>query len=641
MNAKSAFIVCLLASCVFFTIRCTKISAPAEVAGNSSQTPNALTGLFFKPDGETPASGVLVHLRLKSSLPVFFDSHGSGDTASVFTDESGRFRFTLPGDKGTYVIEASSGDNAVFIDSLAITRRIESITLPPDTLRPVGAIKGIIRLPGGGNPANAYVLVFGIDRYATVKSDGSFVFYPLAQGKYDLHFITTLEDYGVVDSNNVTVTSSDTTDLGTLELPFSGIPAPKNVTFSYDTMKQIVTLRWNRINSGRIKSFNIYRRDLDSLNEPIRIDTICLDSTCNKRSISSSSPAWNALNTRPVVDTFYMDSGCAQDRFYAYSIACVDTFESIGNKSGEKSVEAIGAFVPIDNAPFHGQTFADIDIALDNQNNLWVVDFTRNGVQKYNSSGGLEMQWEFSGYSTSDAYHPNIAVDEWNNIFLTGFISDSTPRVIRTIQKYDSSGHLIQSMNDSSGPGTNRICFDENGNIYNTTESSESLQFYINKFTPDLTPMESWKRRVNSSGRGIMAKNGKLYCSGSITNATADGIVGAVVEIFDTMGTKYNVLRFPLSGEDRIISILDIAMDKSGLLYCAGVRLDDGKFYLFDEKGDYIGKFEPRAGSKMIGEESNLNRIAVMDNGTIVVMESFINFNIRKETKEIYFFRKR
>ena len=170
------------------------------------------------------------------------------DTASAVTDASGRFVIDSI-DTGTYVIEAASGNNAVFIDSVVVKRTDSTLNLPPDTLKPAGAIKGVIRLSEGGDPRKVFVLAFGVDRFAGVEADGRFRFQGLAEASYRLRIISTLDNYGVVDTVT-TVRSADTTDLDTIELPFTGIPTVKGLTLIYDRLRQIVTLRWNRADTA-------------------------------------------------------------------------------------------------------------------------------------------------------------------------------------------------------------------------------------------------------------------------------------------------------------------------------------------------------------------------------------------------------
>jgi hypothetical protein len=63
----------------------------------------------------------------------------------------------------------------------------------------------------------------------------------------------------VLDTSGVLVIAGDTTDLGTISLPFTGIPTPKNLKVSFDTLKQIVTLTWDKADTALVDGYNIYR----------------------------------------------------------------------------------------------------------------------------------------------------------------------------------------------------------------------------------------------------------------------------------------------------------------------------------------------------------------------------------------------
>ncbi|MBD3395446.1 MAG: hypothetical protein GF418_07445, partial [Chitinivibrionales bacterium] len=266
-SLKTVFpcLVAVIAAATF--TRCTSPNDP-DHSGTASETENvAVAGILYQSDGVSPAAGVAVAIRPRNTLA---DTSGFGlpksmaDTATVRTDDSGRFVFDSTLDTGTYVIEATSGNDAVLIDSVAVQEQDTMLDLPPDTLRPAGALKGVIRLSEGGDPRKVFVLAFGIDRFASADSLGAFRFQNLAEAAYDLRIISSLDDYGVLDMPAVAVVSADTTDLDTLELPFTGIPTVKGLSLSYDTLRQIVTLTWNRADTRLVSGYNVYRQHVDS-----------------------------------------------------------------------------------------------------------------------------------------------------------------------------------------------------------------------------------------------------------------------------------------------------------------------------------------------------------------------------------------
>jgi alpha-tubulin suppressor-like RCC1 family protein len=128
----------------------------------------------------------------------------------------------------------------------------------------------------------------------------------LAKGKYALRFLPSLENYGVLDTTGVPVKSGDTTNLDTIVLPFKGIPSPKNLMISYDTLKQTVILNWVKADTSLISGYNIYRSD-------------------NKQN-------FNRISQTPVLKTttIYYDSNVAVNGVYEYRVVSIN---ASGNES--------------------------------------------------------------------------------------------------------------------------------------------------------------------------------------------------------------------------------------------------------------------------------------------------------------------
>jgi hypothetical protein len=326
MNANNAVIGLVLSACVGLSPLCT---GPMQTSGNSSQTPNAVIGWLYEPDGKTPARAVQVFIRPRNYLADISGTDipiGPADTASVLTDSAGRFAFDTSLNAGLYAVEAARAGNAVFIDSVTVVKNGGTDSLPLDTLQPFGAIRGTVRLSAGGDPSEAYVLAFGVDRFTQVNTDGSFLFTSLAHGMYDVRLISTLQEYATLDRRGVAVVSSDTTDLGTIDLPYTGIPVPQIVSLSYDPVTLIVTIRWNRLDTAKVKSYNIYRYQIGASTEV------------------------DPLNQKLVVDTVYSDtmSSCLAGCNFGYQVAAVDDHETCGRKSAEARLEVVGADNKID-----------------------------------------------------------------------------------------------------------------------------------------------------------------------------------------------------------------------------------------------------------------------------------------------------
>jgi hypothetical protein len=313
LMAKKVLLIAALVPCAAL-LRCANPNSGGTETGDAR-----VTSMLYNPGG-SPAVGVTVYIRPDSVLAdTSLGLPATAGTDSTVTDNNGNYSFDTSLDAGTYVIEAANGNNAVLIDSVVVSAGPAPDTLPPDTLRPAGAIKGIVYLSEGGDPRKVFVLAFGIDRFTSVNADGSFKFSALARGSYNLRLISSLDDYDVLDTVGVPVLTADTTDLGTIELPYTGIPVPRGLQIQYDTMKQIVTLIWNRPVSGRpLMGYNIYRKHQDSSRVLLKSD-------------------WT--------DTVYHDSTGIQDITYEYRVAAVDTFTIEGTKSAGDSVTVTSAYI--------------------------------------------------------------------------------------------------------------------------------------------------------------------------------------------------------------------------------------------------------------------------------------------------------
>ncbi len=285
--------------------------SPDLAGGTSTQTGNGMvSGILYRPGGTAPANSAFVFVRKRTVFADISRMLEKKITDTVMTDDSGRFTIDSI-DTGTYVIEATDGgNNFAILDSVQLEKNDSTVILPPDTLEPAGAIKGTVRLSEGGDPRKVFAIIAAIDRFTTADSDGAFGFERLAEGRYTVTILPTLDDYGVFDTMNVPVKSADTTDLGAIVLPFTGIPAVRNLTASYDTLQQRVTLRWSGPVAAHSIKFNIYRRAIDTV-----------------------ASGFLMLNNTPVDDTVFMDSRCVQNNTYEYRVTAQDSLEKEGGRS--------------------------------------------------------------------------------------------------------------------------------------------------------------------------------------------------------------------------------------------------------------------------------------------------------------------
>ena len=543
MKLQNIFTAASVGTCCFLLLQCYQCNSP--VAGNGSQTPNSVVGRLYQPDGKSPAAAVRVVIRPKMSLA---DTAGTGlgkrmtDSASVVTDNSGYFAFDSTLDTGTYVIEAASGNDAVLIDSVVVENKTTADTLAPDTLKPAGALKGIIHLSEGGDPQKVFVLAFGIDRFVRVEADGRFKFIELAEGRYDLRIISSLDNYGVLDTFGISINSADTTNLDTIRLPFTGIPTPKNVSIAYDTLRQIVTLTWSKADTALAKTYNIYRRN-------VGLNTVLA-----------------RINTSPIADTVYRDSTGVQDSTYEYVVAAVNPANMEGTKSAVVSVKVVSGFTLVSLIGSNGtgpeQYQEPVSVTLF-QNKIFIADRSGNKILVLDTSGSFLKS--YSGFSQPEG----VRVKNDNSFF----VLEGASKIIKCV---DTSGSIIFQFG-GSGIDTGKfadpivgweMAIHPNSELYVTDMRNDRIQVFdsIGTFRRAL-PFASLP-----SALSILTPN--LMAVGWNKNSSNE-----MISIVDTNGTT--IREWPTSHRLHITST-----ENGNIIAAKYVTLQ-----IYSQQGEFLGEF--------------------------------------------------
>lgn len=390
------------------------------VAGGTESGNARLVGTLYLSDGKTPAVNVKVNIRPKTLLAdtsIYGLKKSSSVTNSAVTDNRGFYIFDSTLVNGTYVIEASSGNEAVLIEPVLVSKE-STDTLPPDTLKPVGAITGTVRLSEGDDPRKVLILAFGLDRIAHVEADGKFTFSNLAEAAYDLRIIASLDNYGVFDTTNVVVSSGNSTDLGVLTLPFTGIPTIHDLSIDYDTLIKTVTLTWSSVDTTMVSGYHIYRRNVDSNTIPMRLNT-------------------SALNT-----TQFRDTTIRQEFTYEYNVTIVDRQGNEGILGNWISVITVGAYKLVRAILTEEQS----DKFILERDKLFICSY--NG-QKIEIIDTLGHAIGFFGDNGAYALKDTRAQIEYQNeiIYVVDDYDDSILPIRKSVIKcYDLSGELIKTI---------------------------------------------------------------------------------------------------------------------------------------------------------------------------------------------------
>lgn len=206
------------AACVFILNACFSPNDPPRTAGTGSQTENAIVaGRVFLADG-TPAQGAEIFLRRAGYLRYpsgTFLPGADPEGRDVVAGKDGSFRIVADG-RGSYRLETRSGGTASAID-VEIQGDTGTVRIPPDTLSPVGSVRG--RVGSAGLPVGRiFAQVYGVDRLVAAGPDGSFLIPDLPPGT---HTIRAFSDSGTpmsADSPPVEVEQGKESDAGDLQL---------------------------------------------------------------------------------------------------------------------------------------------------------------------------------------------------------------------------------------------------------------------------------------------------------------------------------------------------------------------------------------------------------------------------------------
>jgi len=542
---KTRYIKALAAlAAMLIFLYCNK---PIDVGGGTSENGNAMiVGKLVYTTG-APAINAVVHLRKKTVLGDTALAKTFADTAAtVTTNDTGGFSIDSI-DPGLYVIEGAKDSDVVLIDSVAVTSQDSTVTLPPDTLKPAGALKGIIYLSEGGDPRKVFILAFGIDRFAGVNTDGSFKFSNLAEGKYDLRIISSLDNYGVLDTFGISVISADTANLDTIRLPFIGIPTPKNVSIVYDTLRQIVTLTWAKADTALAKTYNVYRRNVE-------LNTVLA-----------------RINTSPIVDTVYRDSTGAQDSTYEYVVAAVSPANMEGTMSAVISVKVVSGFVWIDTIGTGHLTFPG-EFKIDNKNRIIIPNIDPNtgnhNVVIFDSTFNFVTSFGEGLLS----FPASIELDSLNNIYVGAQ---------NGVFKFDSSGVILDTIFRTASGFTMPYLSILDSFLYVSNGGTGNIM----KYSLNGDSITTWGGIGNLNGQfvggsnvGILAFNNEVFVCDQQSRK---------IHIFDLLGTFTSAWSAPFSSYP-FAQPIRISLDSKNNYYVA--LQSPNSVLIFSPQRQYMGK---------------------------------------------------
>jgi DNA-binding beta-propeller fold protein YncE len=235
-------------------------------------------------------------------------------------------------------------------------------------------------------------------------------------------------------------------------------------------------------------------------------------------------------------------------------------------------------------------------MAFDSSGNIYIADADNNRIEKFDSSGNYESQFDGSNGGTTFNSPRGLAIDSLGHIYVAdsgnGIVQEFTPSGVfissfnggsgggttfssptgiaidpfgniyvvdgRTslLEKFNSSGAFITNWSISSfGWDGGTIAFDSSGNVYATYNN-----YFVEKFDPSGTLLAHWGGNGNGNGLFGYASSVAIDSSGNIY--IVDGGNG-LIEMFDS--NRNFLTQLQVSGSDP--NPTDLAIDPSGNIY--------------------------------------------------------------------------
>lgn len=338
---------------------------------------------------------------------------GTNEIADVaVTAADGTFRTDSLSD-GRYNLLSDKDGKLSFQDSVGV--KADSAThAAGDTLKPPGSVSGVVRLQPGHDSRTVFLILLGTTTLAVpMDSVGNFRLANLAEGRYRLRLLSTLDAYKPLDTA-ISVRSgmldvlADTLRLAYQATVTGEIPIIDAIAIAYDTTAMAATLTWKKQDPSKVGAYNVYRKAKDS--------------------------SFIRLNKFPVADTVYHDdwkAGLVPGTLYEYALTALDPHGNEGRK-GEAALltAATRSLVEIvvdgsDCGP------GKCNYAIDPKGIIWIEE---GGAVVRHNPGDVTTKW-FDPLSPS-SFTRQIAVDSNQGIYL---MYQNPLRVA----KYDTAGNQL------------------------------------------------------------------------------------------------------------------------------------------------------------------------------------------------------
>ena len=186
-----------------------------------------ITGKVFYGYGGKPAAGAKVYISDQNYVRPMYDT--AQRRPDTLTDSMGIFVLTSVA-AGHYAIEVNDGKAKAAFIRCTVSANDTLVSLPPDTLKPTGAITGtVVSLPDSS--IAVYIQVYGLERVCRIDSStGVFLITDVPQGVYTLRIVASSSLYAPKEISGVFVSSGVTADIGKVDfLPVTAWKSFKNL----------------------------------------------------------------------------------------------------------------------------------------------------------------------------------------------------------------------------------------------------------------------------------------------------------------------------------------------------------------------------------------------------------------------------
>ncbi|MCA9954276.1 MAG: 6-bladed beta-propeller [Ardenticatenaceae bacterium] len=195
-------------------------------------------------------------------------------------------------------------------------------------------------------------------------------------------------------------------------------------------------------------------------------------------------------------------------------------------------------------------------LAVDGQDNVYVVDKGNYRIQKFDADGNFLLSWGSQGTGDGQFVRPiYVAVDAQGHVFVT---DDRNP----VVQKFDADGVFLGKWG-SQGAAAGQfyhatgIAVDSEGNVYISDYENQNIQKFDNNGRFLLTWKTGTNARTGTPEAIAIDANDRIYVTDSELKQ---------VEIFDQNGETLQTIALPGLGLLNRISPYGIAVDLSGNL---------------------------------------------------------------------------